>query len=450
MIQVRKTLGLRAVVTALLLLACLCFGGSASVFLYEMGLSIFSLVCLLVVVWSGTSAKIVGPIRWFIAAFISLFAIQLMPLPDMIWSAMPQGRFAASLLPDSYLNGTWKSNSITPDATLYSLIAAAPALIVLWLMAGLNRCERQVIINVLISAVLCQALIGIAQVAGDFTFNIYNYQHPNVAIGLFASRNHFADLVLMGTSLTFLARQTWFKKYGRSVADTIFYGLLTLFLLAIIGSASRSGILIFVFIIILGFVIYTDQRNRHFHIISITIICAFFWMVWSLFPKTGVVKTAVARFSISDDARWDIWQNSWSTAQYYWPWGVGFGGFEKSYEQIEVVTSMKPHYVNSSHNEYLQAIIELGISFLFLGVVFICYFTRNIRAKVLDSNIILILPIAIHACFDYPFRVIGIQSVFCSILAIIYLRCDWAAKNEGNYPPPDLRGQAETARRMVR
>lgn len=414
MILRRTALSLRAVVTSLLLSACLWFGGSASIPLYEMGLSIFALFCLLVVAWSGTSPKIDGPPRWFIVAFLSLVAIQLMPLPNVIWNGLPQAHFTESLLPNPQLESMWKSLSIVPDDTLYSLIAAAPALFILWLVSGLIQSEKHFIANLMVLSVLCQALIGIAQAAGVLKFSIYDYHHQKVAIGLFASRNHFADLILMGTSLMFAVRQSWSLKHGGLVSEMFFHTLLLVFLLAMIGSASRAGLALFLLLVVISYALSISRNHRFIFIATAVLLAAVIWTNLELLPQTGIVKTTFARFEITDDGRWDIWKNSWVVAHSYWPFGAGIGVFQQAYEQGEPLQSVNMPYINDAHNEYLQIIIETGMALFLFLISFIVWVIIN-KVKVITDEFLIFSPIFIgaiilHSAVDYPLRVIAVST----------------------------------------
>lgn len=423
MILAQKTLGLRGVVTALLLFSCLCFGGSASVSLYEMGLSIFALVCLLVVVWSNTSPNIVGPPKWFIVAFVSLVVLQLIPLPDVVWSGMPQGQFAEGLRPNAQIKGMWKSVSIAPDATLYSLITATPALVVLWLVAGLSGSERDAIAKFLVLIVFCQALVGIAQAAGALSFNIYDYHHPKVAIGLFASRNHFADIVLVGTSLIFAYRKIWAKKYGFVASELILNSLITVFLITMIGSASRSGLLLFLIILFTCYGLTIEKKHRIFFVTVLGLFAASLWLPLKMLPHSGIIKTTVARFNFIDDGRWAIWKNIVIDTEFYWPWGAGLGTFRQIFEKNEALKNVSPSYVNAAHNEYLQLLIELGsIGAIFgaFSVILILYGGFKDRPiNLRHFCFIALTSIFMHSIVDYPFRIIGINVVIAFLFGFI-------------------------------
>lgn len=336
---------------------------------------------------------------------------------------MLQGQIAESFLSNSNLKGMWQSMSITPDATLYSLIAAAPALITLWLASDLTQSQRFLIANILVLAVFCQALIGIAQAAGALPFAMYEYRHPKVAIGLFASRNHFADLVLIGTSLMYAVRNTWSLKYGYAVAEMIFHTFLLVFLIAMIGSASRAGIALFSVLAFIGY-IYTIPRDRiPLFLIVTSIIMAAGWAILQFVPQTGVIKTTSARFAMADDGRWEIWENSFVLAQTLWPWGSGLGGFRQSYENFEKLQDVKPSYINSAHNEYIQFLVETGFLGIIILIIISISFLKTVR-KIKGDNfrilsLLSLFAILLHGFADFPFRVIGINALVGCLLAFI-------------------------------
>lgn len=428
MILAQKALGLRGVVTALLLFSCLCFGGSASVSIYEMGLSIFALVCLLVVIWSNTYPNIGGPAKWFIVAFISLAGIQLIPLPDVVWSGMSQGTFAEGLRPYAQLKSMGKSMSIAPDATLYALIAASPALVVLWLVAGLSESERDAIAKFLVIIAFFQALIGIAQAAGGLSFNMYDYHHPKVAIGLFASRNHFADIILVGTALTFAHRQKLSDEYGAVASEFIVHSLLLVFLIAMIGSASRTGIILFIMISLICYLSTVDKRHAAVFLSTLFLLATSLSLSLKFFPQTGILKTTLARFNLTDDGRWAIWDNSWMVAQSYWPWGAGLGSFRQIFGQSEPLRDVSLYYVNAAHNEYIQLVIEMGFYgplFALLCIFILIYYgLKRRRICIAYFSLISLIFILLHSVVDYPFRIIGINVVISCLFSFLTSRDD--------------------------
>lgn len=421
MILWQEVHSLRTVVTGLVILGCLCFGGSASVVVYEMGLSIFALIGLLVFLWSGTTQKTEGLVRWLILVFGLSVAIQLMPLPDLLWRGMPQGQFAESLPPKAQRQIIWQSLSISPESTLYSLLAAAPALIVLWLVAGMNQFERNTIANILIIAVLFQAIIGIVQAASFLSLTTYTYSHKKVAIGLFASRNHYADLILIGTSLMFAIRKDWLQKYGRAVSEIAFHMVLLVFLLAIISSASRSGVVLFVLMASIGYAIIVPRNKRLAFSIFASIVGGLLWVTLNFLPQTGVVKSTLARFEMAEDGRWEIWENSWVAAASYWPWGAGLSNFRHAYEAEEPLGSVTALYINAAHNEYLQFIIEngvIGLIALSLSITLLAVHQRfNDHNRFFSFIWIALLTIIFHSFVDYPFRVMSLNVLIACLVA---------------------------------
>lgn len=419
----QRIVGHRALITALLIIACLCFGGSASITLYEMGLSIFALVCLVVVAWSGNSLNFNVPAKWFIVAFVSLVMIQIIPLPDLVWKVLPQGQFAQNLPPNERLEGMWSSLSIAPDQTLYSVIAATPALTILLLVATLSHFERHFLANILVVAALCQAIIGISQATDAFPYAMYDFHHPKVAIGLFASRNHFADLIMLGAVLLLAMRQSWSDRFGVVVSEVVLHASLLILFFAMVGSASRAGLALFGFVTVLGYVLSVNRRHRIALVAAVTILGSGLWATLEFFPLTGIAKTTAARFEVIEGGRWEIWKNSQSILRDYWPWGAGLGGFRQTYEQIEPLQIVTPSYVNAVHNEYFQIIIEAGGIGVLLTSTSILYILicawRRINDPISIFSFIGILAIIMHSLVDYPLRVMSINVVFACLGAFV-------------------------------
>lgn len=416
---------LRFVSAAFLLLAGLALGGSGSRPDFELTLIATALVCLLGDIWISIPTVRDRASGWFIVLVILIPILQLVPIPLNFWVTLPQGRFAQAVPYGPVSAGAWRTISISPDDTLYSALTTVPPLVEFWLVAGITRAEQVLLTKFFVVAVLCFAILGIAQASGVGIAQLYENSHQQVATGLFANRNHFADLLILGGAMLLGLEDQWLRQFDRKYARfCISLGLLLL-LAGVVGSASRTGLIIFLIIGVFRF----WNKFRPFQ--AIIVILVFFYFVFSFGYFTsytnrfGFLGILGDRFSNFGDARWEIWWNSLSAAKAFFPFGSGEGTFARAYKVVEPISSITPVYINSSHNEYLQIIIEGG--FLSVIILAVISWLLYIRFKVFGGsrfyNWILfgVIAISVHSLFDYPLRVMAISIPFFMICAFLFL-----------------------------
>lgn len=417
-----KSVGLEFYIACGLIAACFILGGSASRPDFEMVLSILGMLCLVASIWFGggrcprdlSIGCIIGPI-------IGLYILQLIPLPSVFSSALIEqaGSYAQENLP-------WRPITLSPDATLYSLLSLAPALVIMWLTAGLNRDERAMLINAIVMLAAFGAAVGIAQAAGAVPFNLYEFYHPRVAVGLFASRNHFGDLFLLVTPLLFANQARWIERYGLYRAQILLHSLLILYFAAVVASASRASIALFLLLTFVSYLVALRSRLRwRFFVIGVLAALGG-WLLLAWLPATGVVKVAADRFQVADEARWEIWENSRRAANALWPSGAGFGNFRAAYEAVEPVSAITPSYINAAHNEYLQLLVEGGLFGLMTAVFIVAFVLVAVLKRRRDALVTFalfgLIGTLAHSGVDYPFRVIGLNALIGFLCALCVTR----------------------------
>ena len=129
--------------------------------------------------------------------------VQLVPLPDALWRALPgHGEYAAVL--DRFAAGdgagAWRAISVIPSATEYGWLALLPPLACL--LGALRLSPAHVARLLLLLAIFAGAegVLGLLQVGPSGGGMLYfGNEEPGqyVAIGTFVNRNHLAALLAM-------------------------------------------------------------------------------------------------------------------------------------------------------------------------------------------------------------------------------------------------------------
>lgn len=415
---------------AVLMIACFIGGGSASRPLFEMALSVLAALCFLIALWGGGQRhESCKSAYWIIGIIGVIYALQLLPLPSglQVQPAPLPSAFAAELL------HSWRPLSLSPDATLYSLVSIAPAVVITWLTVALGRKETVSLIECVIAACVMAAFVGIGQAVGTIPFNLYDFYHPRVATGLFASRNHFGDLFLLVTPLLFAVRTIWAARYGRIRASLLHHCILLLFAGAVIASASRASIAIFFPVAAFCYILDTARHHRLRLLVAGVVASACVWGLFSFLPQTGAVKVAADRFEMTEEGRWGIWTNSRVAARAYWPVGAGIANFRLAYEAVEPLEDITPSYVNAAHNEYLQLAIEAGLPGVLAAIAIIVLvgaslFQKRATDRIATYAACALVAMLLHATVDYPFRVAGLNVVIAMLCALCIRPCRQEAR----------------------
>lgn len=427
---------LRFVLCGILLLSCNSMGGSASEVNFEMALAALALICLLVDVWFGPARRAWLSPALLICLVVVIPVTQLVPLPEQIWRALPQGHFVQALPDGSARSVAWPSLSVAPDRTLYSLIAALPALVMLWLACDLSANEQVRLVNVQLISVLAMAVLGIVQATTGVASGIYKNSHLGVATGLFASRNNFADALIIGTAMIFAVRSEWSKNLGQNVGNTLVWGAFLLIIGACICSASRTGTTLVLGTAFVSCLISVRAERRGLVVIGIASSVLIGWLMVTLVPPSGFLKVLVERFMGGEEARWEIWRTCFRIIEATMPWGVGLGNFQTAYAKFELLKSITPVYVNAAHNEYLQLLIEAGLPGFIAAFAFFTVLAWKAiiyrRQPLVPFALTALLLILLHALDDYPFRVIS-GSVSIAFLCSIVFGSRYQAKPVGIY-----------------
>lgn len=374
---------------ALLLLAApLLRGGNREVALF--GLLALGLALLAVLLGQASHAAL-APARpgmearpgWWWAAVVLLAAspawlglLQLTPIDSGWWASLAgrQGYLdalrAAGVEPPARL-----PLSLNPGATWASVWSGLPVVAALVAALRLPAVLVQRLLALLLVAGAVQVVVAVAQFAGGRQSLFYFGLSGQGFVGTFANRNHLADFLVMLLPLWLLAwlrlrRGTPDAQRGRVAARPLLLLLGFGFLVVILSTQSRGGILAMLVVLLLAGVLQLrylggDELRR--------------WQRWALVVGFGVfVALALAaidwgglasrlqqeRLQSDAEVRRVMAAATWDAARALWPWGSGLGTFESVFPRYQPGDT--PIYVNHAHNDYAQLAMELGAPGLLL------------------------------------------------------------------------------------
>lgn len=378
-----------------------------------------------------------------LGALATVMVIQLLPLPRVIWTWLPERLSWVGPAAEAGLAPDWLPISIAPDLTLGALAALVVpfAALLLFVTAPLRR-ETQ-LGWALLGGILAAATLGVTQYAAGAGVGLYlqSMIYPGEVTGVFANRNHHAVSLAVGVPVAVAVFATSPRLAARPTLSLVLFGLTTL--------------LISVFVVIAG-------SRGAFILLALGVVLSGLWLAPAL-PGWSVVRRVppVARLggaiggvlmllligavadgrlvaldrlidgNIARDLRWQIMPVLFRLLEEHWLLGTGFGGFDTLYRIHEPLDLLQESYVNHAHNDLIELWLEGGIPAVAILAAFVGWVGAR-GATALRANgavprtlfaragLIIVVQIASASLVDYPLRTPLFQ-------VILVIACFWLA-----------------------
>lgn len=433
------------------LFLCLILGGSAQGVWGNMVLQLLGLAIITWAIVRPSGEPSLAPARhilWLAVAALVVTALQLVPLPPSVWTALG-GR---SVIADGDrllgLGLSWRPLSLTPYRTIDCLLSAIPPFAIL---LGVIRLKANRGVYAAI-AIVVGALAGIGLSALQLSagsnetspFYLYAVTNLGVGVGFFANANHMASLLLV--SIPFLlamvaaARRSHLQRYSAFVAIAAAAGILILVGIGLNGSLAGFGLVIPVCVASLSIVLASHGQRRSAALVAV---------VLSIAGVAVLAGTDVSRASFRDQSevsvgsRAQILIPTLKLARDFAPFGSGVGSFREVYPIAEDPTAVTSTYVNHAHNDYAEWIEEAGLPAIVLIVLFFAWWARAVsavwrqsdgaafaRAASIASAVLLL-----HSIVDFPLRTSAMASVFALCIALLADRRSSQVADAGDLRP---------------
>lgn len=374
------------------------------------------------------------PIMIFLAALL-LVVVQLIPLPPSVWEALP-GR-AVLTLPANIAGEAqpWRPIAIVPGAALNAASSLVVPFTILLLAAGLRKSENDWSVGVLLALVVASTLIGLLQFTGvGFDHPLVN-DTPGDVNGGFANRNHFALFLSIGC----LVAPVWALSGGKRWRLLVALGLILLFVLTILATGSRAGMLLGVIALAIAVLLARNRLRRTLRraprwlwpvvLVSLVSVVGLLILLSVAADRAASIDRAFA-LDTAQDMRARGLPTVLLMLGTYFPIGAGFGGFDPIFRMFEPFELLKPSYFNHAHNDYLEIVLDGGLaSGLLLGAALVWWAFTSVSAwrkepsvEQLGSAILLLVLVA--SITDYPART-------PMIMAVVALSAVWLGGRRG-------------------
>jgi O-antigen ligase len=356
------------------------------------------------------------PLRLLMAASLALPILQIIPLPEAVWMALPGRELVKGSL-DLAGGAGWMPFSVDPLRTLLALSALVTPLAVL--LAGWTLPRARLIDAgwAVVALGLVTVLLGIVQLSAG-AGPIEGSQGQNrILLGTFANRNSTG--LFLGFALGLAALLPAPRPHPALQAVRV--AVCALLLIAVVLTQSRTALVLALLPVLLGTVKAISAaldargrsvgmgRNAAVAIAAIALVGAGAGAI--LVTAPGRVAATLERFEAKDDPRRFVWDDATYSAARYWPAGSGMGTFDEIYQIDESLENLTPRRAGRVHNDYIELTIEAGapgLALAALWIALIAWLSWMARQSAMRwaawGGSAFLLMIALQSITDYPLR----------------------------------------------
>jgi len=422
--------GFWTVAAAAYLGACLLLGGaSAAGVAANALLQLLGLGLIVALLWRRDfslphAAR--GP-AWIAGGLLAIGLISLIPLPPGLWSSLPlRGEvieaFGLLGLPPPSL-----SASLAPAWTLNSLLHLLPMAAMFLLVLRLPNEDRRLLPTVVLAIAGVSIVLGAFQLMGGpgSPARFYVITNRTSPVGFFANANHEATLLLCALPLVAVlaGRMATRRSRSKRSGGAIISVAIAIFILAGIAiSGSSAGYALAVPAAIASFLIYRRTVAGR--------IAKGWWAALAgfaiLFALAGIQgplgkEAFEADMTSQPTSRRVLAATTVEIIEDSFPVGTGLGTFSTVYRRYEDPSRVTRQFANHAHNDYLEAVLELGLAGILLILGFLFWWgSQSFKAWTRDypgaalarAGSAMIGIVLAHSIVDYPIRTAAIAAIF--------------------------------------
>lgn len=383
----------------------------------------------------------------FAAAAVSLVALQLVPVPPMLWLNLPGRAFYAQGAVLAQIEQPWRPISLFPEATWNALLflLSPVAALLGYIAIGRKRVAEHVVLLILVA--LGSAIFGLLQIGGGLgsPLRYYGVTDVNTPDGIFANRNHEAILLC----LSIPAAACWSRLSSSSSVNRqrgwISIGLVAFLVEMLLLCGSRSGLALGAVALVsaAGLLWSSGERRTSGRRSGLP------WQSVAAFVALGTTIALTVLFSravsldrlftidVASEKRIAVIKPGIAMVQQFFPVGTGFSTFDPVFRRFEPFAMLSPEYLNQAHNEPLQLAIEGGLVGIAMAAAYLIWwgiqttalFRRPVSSPREDHLVgrlgVVVTGIVLLSCYgEYALR----TPFFASLFVIASL---WAVDGNG-------------------
>ena len=420
---------IRSYLAIVYLALCVMLGGaSAAGAVANAILQGVAIVILLALIWSRRLVipAEARPLAWIVGLFLVVALLTLVPVPMGVWQALPyRGQIAEGL----GLIGVAPASlpiSLAPAATIASLLWLLPPAALFLLAVNLPWEDRRRLFGTILALAALSITLGVFQLLGGAGSRLRFYEITNEAspVGFFANINHQATLILCAIPCAAVLATHFAGRSDRSKRSggLIIAGAFALFLAAGIAlSGSMAGYGLFVPTAFASFLVYRRAVAGAMSprwTAALAVLLALFAGLALLGPVS--YQTISSKYGAQPASRREIAAHSVEVIGQSFPIGTGLGTFAAVYRRGADPQVATNEFVNHSHNDYLETVLELGLPGLLLLVGFLIWWFRRARqawkidlrgSNVARAGSVIVGIVLLHSLVDFPVRTSAIAAI---------------------------------------
>jgi O-antigen ligase len=374
--------------------------------------------------------------------------VQLVPLPDSVWRALPGHAPYAAVLEQftgAAATGIHRAISVVPSATEYGWLALLPP--VACLLAVQWLAPARVVRLLLVLAIFTggEALLGLLQVAagGESIFYLRNDQSFGSATGTFVNRNHLAAMlammlpVIVGLLVFSIhrARQRHstpvFAFDAEAMSQRVLVFVSAVFvLLCLLFTRSRAGIATALVGLAFSSLLLVRARAglKHANLIVAGVVVMGLVLAALIGLAPILEKWEPGTLRLSGEGRLALYAATLRGAIEFLPLGSGLSTFASVFPRFQIEAF--GGYIDYAHNDFLQAFMELGLAApVIVGLLLVVYVTRMtelLRREPGRSFTVLqiaagvgLLPMTLHSLFDFALHMPANAMWFATLAGVM-------------------------------
>jgi O-antigen ligase len=381
--------------------------------------------------------------------------LQLVPLPDGLWRALPgHGEYAAVL--DRFAArdgaGAWRAISVVPIATEYGWLALLPPLACLLGVLRLSPAHVAQLLLLLTILAGAEGVLGLMQVGPSGGGMLYfGNEEPGqyVAIGTFVNRNHLAALLAMTLPLI-VSLFVYGLRPGRHTHKrplpvppseviakrTLLFASAVIILVCLLFTRSRAGIAsslvglagaAFVLARARAVRTRTSRRGVASYVVGgLVVVSIGVALAIGMGPLLRGLEPG--QLQTSANFRWTIYAATLRGAIEFLPFGSGLSTYADVFPRFQVADV--GGFIDYAHNDYLQAFMELGlvapVVLALLIATWLARFIALLRDRVGRSFTLLqlgaalgMVPMMLHSVFDFALHMPANAMWFATLAGVM-------------------------------
>ena len=390
--------------------------------------------------WSRAHGIAVPPVAGgrLLVALHALVLVQLAPLPPAVLRVLSPGSFAFYEEMSLVAIG-WRPVTVNPADTARGLaFLAGMSLLYAAVFREFDdeRWRRRLAGTVVLTACV-MTLAALVQAASAEPTRIYGLWKPRWDWGVFGpyvSRNHFAGYLAMAipVAVGFAAesalyvRRSWaHRRFGwvalgdpAGIAAIRRGAAAMVLMVGLLASHSRGGLLAFGAAALALVALLRRWRALLLPLVAAVVVIGLFWV------DVGATRTAFETRGLQQ-SRLALWGDAVRMFPRFPVLGAGFNAFGTSYTQYQTIARYE--WYGEAHNEYLQALLDLGmVGALLVAALLLRLLRAGMRAAAatpLDAGVLgAILACCIHNAVDFNWQIPANAATFAALAGVLMRR----------------------------